>query len=132
FKACLKLVKLRQRRIMDDRAHLLKENKSMTIKKPIAVLGGGSFGTALANLLASNQHSVHLWMRNVEQAGKINENKQNPRYLKGVPIQDGVRAVTALPATIAASDLIIVALPSTALRSVLPPYAQALADKMLI
>lgn len=104
----------------------------MTIKKPIAVLGGGSFGTALANLLASNQHSVHLWMRNVEQAGKINENKQNPRYLKGVPIQDAVRAVTDLAATIAASDLIFVALPSTALRSVLTPYAQALADKMLI
>ena len=109
-----------------------EENKSMTIKKPIAVLGGGSFGTAVANLLASNQHSVRLWMRDAQQAQAINDNRQNPRYLKGVTVLEGVVAVTDLAAALAECDLIFVALPSTALRSVLTPYAEALRDKMLV
>lgn len=104
----------------------------MLIKKPIAVLGGGSFGTALANLLASNQHPVRLWMRDPQQAQAINENRQNPRYLKGVPVLDGVTATTDLAAVIAECELIFVALPSTALRTVLTSYADALRDKMLI
>ena len=104
----------------------------MTIKKPIAVLGGGSFGTAIANLLASNQHDVRLWMRDAQQAQGINENRQNPRYLKGVQVLDGVLALTDLAATLAECDLIFVALPSTALRSVLTPYADVLSGKMLV
>jgi len=104
----------------------------MLMKKTIAVLGGGSFGTAVANLLASNQHPVRLWMRNAEQAQAINDNRQNPRYLKGVPILDEVVAVTDLAATLAECDLVFVALPSTALRSVLTPYAEALSGKMLV
>lgn len=104
----------------------------MLIKKPIAVLGGGSFGTALANLLASNQHPVRLWMRDPQQAQAINENRKNPRYLKGVPVLDGVTATTDLAAVIAECELIFVALPSTALRTVLTSYADALRDKMLI
>ena len=104
----------------------------MTIKKPIAVLGGGSFGTAIANLLASNQHDVRLWMRDAQQAQAINENRQNPRYLKGVQVLDGVLALTDLAATLAECDLIFVALPSTALRSVLTPYADVLSGKMLV
>ena len=40
----------------------------MTEQRPIAVLGGGSFGTAVANLLAENGHQVRQWMRDPEQA----------------------------------------------------------------
>ncbi|WP_205340442.1 NAD(P)H-dependent glycerol-3-phosphate dehydrogenase [Denitrificimonas caeni] len=104
----------------------------MLMKKTIAVLGGGSFGTAVANLLASNQYPVRLWMRNAEQALAINDNRQNPRYLKGVPILEEVVAVTDLAATLAECELVFVALPSTALRSVLSPYAEALSGKMLV
>jgi len=111
---------------------MAEEKKSMRIKKPIAVVGGGSFGTALANLLASNQHPVRLWMRDVQQAQAINEHRQNPRYLKGVPVLESVLATTDLAAVLAECDLVFVALPSTALRSVLTPYADALRDKMLV
>lgn len=104
----------------------------MIIKKPIAVLGGGSFGTAVANLLASNQHSVRLWMRDAQQAQAINDTRLNPRYLKGVAVLEGVVAVTDLATALAECDLIFVALPSTALRSVLTPYVDALRDKMLV
>ena len=43
----------------------------MTEQRAIAVLGGGSFGTAVANLLAENGHRVHQWMRDPEQAEAV-------------------------------------------------------------
>ena len=58
----------------------------MTTKQPIAVLGGGSFGTAIANLLAENGHDVLLWMRDEQQAESIRTLRQNPRYLKGIDL----------------------------------------------
>ncbi len=104
----------------------------MTVKQSIAVLGGGSFGTALANLLASNQHQVQLWMRDAQQAQAINDTRLNPRYLKGVAVFDGVTARTDLAAVLAECDLVFVALPSTALRSVLTEHSDALRNKMLV
>src|SRR5690554_6441919 len=104
----------------------------MSDKKPIAVVGGGSFGTAVANLLASNQYAVRLWMRDAAQAQAINSNRKNPRYLKEVVVLEGVTATTNLAATLAECDLIFVALPSTALRSVLTPFAEVLRDKLLV
>lgn len=104
----------------------------MTEQQPIAVLGGGSFGTAVANLLAGNGHRVKQWMRDPEQAAAIRDNRENPRYLKGIKVLDGVEAVTDLQATLQASELVFVALPSSALRSVLTPHAELLTGKMLV
>lgn len=104
----------------------------MTITQPVAVLGGGSFGSAIANLLAENGHAVQLWMRDPEQAESIRQNRENPRYLKGVRIHPLVEPVCDLGQTIEACQLIFVALPSTALRAALQPFAGHLAGKMLI
>lgn len=104
----------------------------MTESQPIAVLGGGSFGTALANLLAENGHSVWQWMRDPEQAQTMRVERINPRYLKGVAIHAGVEPQTDLPTVLQRCQIIFVALPSSALRTVLQPLAQALAGKYLI
>ncbi|SEI72585.1 NAD(P)H-dependent glycerol-3-phosphate dehydrogenase [Pseudomonas sp. NFR16] len=104
----------------------------MTQQQPIAVLGGGSFGTAVANLLAGNGHRVLQWMRDREQAEAIRVNRENPRYLKGIKVLDGVEPVTDLAAALRDSQLIFVALPSSALRSVLTPHVELLAEKMLV
>ncbi|HLD64417.1 MAG TPA: NAD(P)H-dependent glycerol-3-phosphate dehydrogenase [Pseudomonas sp.] len=104
----------------------------MTEQQPIAVLGGGSFGTAIANLLAQNGQRVLQWMRDPEQAEAIRIHRENPRYLKGVKIHPGVEAVTDLPATLNACRLIFVALPSSALRTVLQPLADQLTGKRLV
>jgi glycerol-3-phosphate dehydrogenase (NAD(P)+) len=104
----------------------------MTEQQPIAVLGGGSFGTAVANLLAGNGHRVKQWMRDPEQAAAIRDNRENPRYLKGIKVLDGVEAVTDLQATLQGSELVFVALPSSALRSVLTPHVELLTGKMLV
>ena len=104
----------------------------MTEQHAIAVLGGGSFGTAVANLLAENGHRVHQWMRDPEQAEAIRVNRENPRYLKGIKIHPGVEPVTDLQATLDACQLCFVALPSSALRGVLAEHAGRLSGKMLV
>ena len=65
----------------------------MSGKTSIAVLGGGSWGTALAHLLAHAGHSVALLLRDTEQAAHINAHHENPRYLRGVQLHPGIRAV---------------------------------------
>lgn len=104
----------------------------MTQQQPIAVLGGGSFGTAIANLLAENGQQVLQWMRDPEQAAAMQSNRENPRYLKGIKIHSGVQPVTDLQAAVEQCELIFVALPSSALRSVLQPLAAQLAGKSLV
>ena len=70
----------------------------MTQLQPIAVLGGGSFGTALANLLAENGQRVLQWMRDPEQAEQMRQSGENPRYLKGVKLHCGIEPTSDLSA----------------------------------
>ena len=104
----------------------------MTTRQPIAVLGGGSYGSALAKHLDDNGQSVRLWMRDPKLAQSIRLHRENPRYLKGVKIHSRVEPVCDLEQAIAESELIFVALPSTALRNALQPFALQLAGKMLV
>ncbi|QAX81976.1 NAD(P)H-dependent glycerol-3-phosphate dehydrogenase [Candidatus Pseudomonas adelgestsugas] len=104
----------------------------MTEQRPIAVLGGGSFGTAVANLLAKNGQAVRQWMRDPEQAAAIRIYRENPRYLKGIKIHPAVEPVTDLLVTLTDCNLCFIALPSSALRLVLAPHAEYLVGKQLV
>ncbi|WP_324730885.1 NAD(P)H-dependent glycerol-3-phosphate dehydrogenase [Pseudomonas paeninsulae] len=104
----------------------------MTDQQPIAVLGGGSFGTAIANLLAENGQQVLHWMRDPDQVEAILATRENPRYLKGIKIHSGVVPLSDLLATLSACQLVFVALPSSALRQALQPVAEQLSGKLLV
>ncbi|MGX5219605.1 MULTISPECIES: NAD(P)H-dependent glycerol-3-phosphate dehydrogenase [Pseudomonas] len=104
----------------------------MTEQQPIAVLGGGSFGTAIANLLAENGQRVLHWMRDETQVEAILATRENPRYLKGIKIHPAVEPLSDLQSTVERCELIFVALPSSALRQVLQPVAPLLGGKMLV
>ena len=104
----------------------------MTELQPIAVLGGGSFGTALANLLAENGQRVLQWMRDPEQAEQMRRSGENPRYLKGVKLHPGIEPTSDLGAALRQAELVFVALPSSALRDALQPVAAQLSGKMLV
>jgi len=104
----------------------------MTVQSPIAVLGGGSFGTALANLVAENGLPVRLWMRDPQQAETIRRERENPRYLKGIKVHAAVAATSDLQSAIAGCELILVALPSSALRQALAPIAAQLECRFLV
>ena len=51
--------------------------------RAVAVLGGGSFGTVIANIIAGNGNRVALWLRNAERALSIQRHRQNLEYLPG-------------------------------------------------
>lgn len=84
----------------------------------VAVLGGGSFGTAIANIVADNGHEVTLWMRDDENAALINSKHSNERYLPGVNLNPSLKASTDLANTVKAADIVYIAIPSAAYRAV--------------
>lgn len=88
----------------------------------MAVLGGGSWGTALAHLLAHAGHRVTLLVRDAEQAAHINTKHENPRYLRGVALHPGIRAAADGPereAALAGAEALVLSVPCQALRAAL-------------
>ena len=59
--------------------------------EPVAVLGAGSWGTALAALLARKGHAVTLWGRDAATIAAIDTRHENPRYLPDIPLPDNLR-----------------------------------------
>ncbi|MBA4152421.1 MAG: glycerol-3-phosphate dehydrogenase, partial [Acinetobacter sp.] len=57
----------------------------------VAVLGGGSFGTVIANLAASNGHATTLWLRDPQQLADMREKQENTRYLPGFPLDPSLQ-----------------------------------------
>ena len=84
-----------------------------------AVIGGGAWGTALANLLARNGHEVMIWAREPDVVASINERHENARFLPGHALETTVRATEDLPGAVAHAMLVTFAPPSHALRAVL-------------
>jgi glycerol-3-phosphate dehydrogenase (NAD(P)+) len=81
------------------------------------VLGGGSFGTALAQVLARRSIDVVLYTRTPEVAAAINAEHRNPSYLTRFVLQHSITATTDLQAGCHGCDSVVVALPSSALRA---------------
>ncbi|WP_078596934.1 NAD(P)H-dependent glycerol-3-phosphate dehydrogenase [Evansella clarkii] len=85
----------------------------------IAVLGSGSWGTALSIVLASNGHDVYLWGRSEEQANEININHTNNRYLPDIKLPEGINAVTDLNHSLEGAEAVLLVVPTKAMREVL-------------
>lgn len=83
-----------------------------------AVLGAGSWGTALANVLVENGHEVSIWARNPAVAQEINENQTNQRYLPGVTLPDSLRAISDASAALSDRDLVVISVPSASLPDI--------------
>ncbi|MGB1272296.1 MAG: NAD(P)H-dependent glycerol-3-phosphate dehydrogenase [Endozoicomonas sp.] len=98
----------------------------------IAVLGGGSFGTALADISATNGHPVRLWMRDKQQVQHINESHINRRYLPDFRIHPAVSADSDLKAVIRGADIVFIAIPSKSFREVVRKTDGLLTGKMVI
>jgi len=85
----------------------------------VTVLGGGSFGTAIARILSDNDQPVTFWMRNAEQAREIQETRENSRYMPGINLAENITPITSLEDAITTADVIFVALPSKVCRTVI-------------
>ena len=98
-----------------------------------AVLGGGSFGTAIANILAANGQPTYLWMRNPANAETCQRERENARYLPGYRLADELTVTADLAQALKNSPVVFLSVPSHGFRSVareIRPLLQA--DAMLI
>lgn len=84
----------------------------------IAVLGPGSWGTALAQVLAENGHDVRIWGHRAEQVTEINTKHTNQRYLPELKLATSIRAFTEMEEALAEVDTILFVVPTKAIRSV--------------
>ncbi len=84
----------------------------------IAVLGAGSWGTALAIVLSSNSHDVTLWSYRDQYARDILERRENPSFLPGIPIPESISATSDLFTAVDRAEMIVTAIPSQFLRGV--------------
>lgn len=89
----------------------------MVDPKSFAVLGAGSYGTALAIVLASNGHRVMLWARNSAQVESMQHERSNTRYLPDVEFPKNLSVTNDISEAVKTSDVVLVAVPSHAFRS---------------
>lgn len=97
----------------------IKSNKNIIggeIIMKVAVVGSGSWGTALAVLLADNKHDVILWSFRKEEADNINEKKENTEFLPDVKINENI-FVTSDDEAVKEADMVVLAVPSKFVRS---------------
>lgn len=90
----------------------------MPVKLNIAVLGAGSWGTTLAILLSENKHRVTLWEFFDEQAQALRRDRENKKFLPGVPLPESIGLETDLAVALEGRDLVLFVVPSHTMRSV--------------
>lgn len=88
----------------------------MQTNSPMLVLGAGSWGTALALVLARNAHQVYLWDIDTALIKQIDSDRENQRYIPGVTIPENIFPIESLDALPADIQLCVVVVPSHALR----------------
>jgi glycerol-3-phosphate dehydrogenase (NAD(P)+) len=95
--------------------------------KPVAILGAGSWGTALAVHIARAGRDVRLWARASALVEAIATTRRNPRYLTDVPLPDTVHVTTAMAAALREVDVVVIAVPTHGVRVVMRAAAPLLA-----
>lgn len=84
----------------------------------IAMIGAGSFGTALSQVLTENGHTVTLWAREPEVAESINAAHRNPAYLTELTLSEQIRSTTDLVEAVQEAKVVVFATPSHTVREV--------------
>ncbi len=100
--------------------------------KRIAIVGAGSWGTALAVIAARAGHEVTLWSRDGEIVKSINERRINSRYLTSITVPDRVSATNKIDDALDNASLVLLAAPSHAARQLLTEMTPELDDDAII
>ena len=98
----------------------------------ICVLGAGSWGSALALSLAKKGYDVTMWTLSQEQANKVNLTKENIDYLPGVLFPNNIILTTNIEEAVINSKLIVLAVPSQAIRSVCNQIKPFIKDNQIL
>jgi len=98
----------------------------------ISVIGGGSFGTVIANITAENGYDVSFWMRSESKAEQLNRTRENSQYLPNYQLNERVVATSDMAAAVKDSSLIFVAVPSSSFRQVVRDMVPHLAQSTVL
>lgn len=100
--------------------------------KAVAVIGAGSWGTTLANLLAKKGHRVRLWSYEAEVVAEVEEQGENASYLPDFTLSDNLRATADLGEAVAGAEIIVSVSPSQHVRGVLGQAAEHIGENALV
>lgn len=106
-------------------------DERLSAPRKAAVLVAGSWGTALASVLADNGFAVKLWTRSGEHANQINTEHMNSKYLPGAALPEAIVATSDMKQAIENSELVLFVAPSSALRSVAKEAAKHITESMI-
>ena len=95
-------------------------------KQRVAVIGPGSWGTALSQVLNDNGHEVRIWGNIAEQINEINDEHTNKRYFKDIVLDEKIKAYHDLEETLKDADAVLFVVPTKVTRLVAKQVAQAL------
>ncbi|WCK56068.1 NAD(P)H-dependent glycerol-3-phosphate dehydrogenase [Aneurinibacillus sp. Ricciae_BoGa-3] len=101
-------------------------------QRDVCVIGAGSWGTALATVLADNFPAVHMWARRPELAREINEKHENVRYLPGVVLPSRIVCMDSLAEALKDKTFILLVVPSHAMRETVRAMAPFLREDAII
>ena len=97
----------------------------------VSVIGAGSWGTAVADLVGTKQ-PVTLWARRETLTTAINDTRENPEYLPGHPLSDAISATSDLDEALSGADALVMGVPSHGFRSVLETVRDQIASDVPI
>ncbi len=98
----------------------------------IAVLGAGTWGTTLAQVLVDNQQQVLLYARDQQVVDDINEHHQNNKYFNNVKLTESLLATSHLSKAMEGARVVILAVPTTAMRSLLEQIEPLIKDRVYL
>ena len=98
----------------------------------VAVLGGGSFGSAMTKVLGENGHDVHFWMRDSAQVKEISQHGTNNRYMPGASLTGNIYPTTDFSSAVTDAEIVFVAIPSKAFRSVICEHVDSFSNGQIV
>lgn len=98
----------------------------------VAVIGAGSWGTALATVVSGKGHEVRLWARNDQQRESMKENRENIKYLPNIKFDDCIEVKDEIKDAVADADVVLFSVPTQAFRKTYQNALDYMDDKQIV
>jgi len=119
--------------INKDIATLVPRSKKTRLRYRVAVIGSGSWATAIIKIISDNLEHIHWWVREEETVEGVMKYGHNPKYLSSVFINpEDIRISTDIKAIVSKADYVILVAPSAYLHKTLEPLQRSQLDKKKI